>query len=330
MAPKEKKRKPATKKTDKPEEQVMSEKRHNMIAYLDPDGNFSELKKITQWIRESRINKAVTFSTPVYKLLIKDFWNSASVTEVDGTELIQGQVNQVNLNVSPDILNTVLELQDDPNAPYSVPIMCTRSCLLRMKCTGDIFSSQINKGDLSVRYKFLLHVLIQCISNRRAGYDMAGNDLVGLMVALVPNKPFSISKYIYANTKENMKRTGGHTTGNKFWIDDDGDDEGGDGDGGDAGAAGASSAGGDVEDSESDDNQPEPGYEFYLDERGVRKVRKIRLEDDDDEYVPSDTEAECLKRKQTATRRKKKARKNIGDSSVQQSVPQQEPIQKQI
>ncbi|KAF5813195.1 hypothetical protein HanRHA438_Chr03g0106481 [Helianthus annuus] len=111
--------------------------------------------------------------------------------------------------------------------------------------------------------------------------------------------------------------------------DDDGDDEGGDG--GDTGAsaagtAGASSAGGDEEDTESDDNQPEPGYEFYLDECDVKKVRNIRQEDDDADYVPSDTEAERLKRKQTITRRKKKARKYIGASSVQQSVPQQEPI----
>ncbi|KAM0046860.1 hypothetical protein Hdeb2414_s0009g00321541 [Helianthus debilis subsp. tardiflorus] len=203
MAPKEKKRKAATKKkTDKPEEQIMSEKRHNMVAYLDPDGKFTELKEITQWIRESRMNKAVTFSTPVYKSLIKEFWNSASIIEVDGTELIQGRVNEVNVNVSPDILNIVLELQDDPNAPYSVPIICTRGCLLRMTCTSDIFSSQINKGDLPMRYKFVLHVLIQCISNRRAGYDMAGNDLVGLMVALGLNKSFSISKFIYANMKE--------------------------------------------------------------------------------------------------------------------------------
>ncbi|KAJ0555603.1 hypothetical protein HanPSC8_Chr07g0272961 [Helianthus annuus] len=80
--------------------------------------------------------------------------------------------------------------------------------------------------------------------------------------------------------------------------DDDGDDEGDDG--GDAGAtaasapgastagtAGDTSAGDDEEDTESDNNQPKPGYEFYLDEHGVKKVRKIRQEDDDDEYVPT-------------------------------------------
>ncbi|KAJ0923622.1 hypothetical protein HanPSC8_Chr05g0218241 [Helianthus annuus] len=216
MAPKERKRKPATKKENKSEEEVMSEKRHNQIAYLDLEGKITELKEITRWIRESRINKAVTFSTPVYKSLVKAFWNYASVVQVDGTGVIQGQVNDLNVIVSPEILNIVLELQDDPNAPSSIPIMCTRGCLLRMKCIGDICSNQINKGDLPLRYKFLLHVFIQCLSNRRS--DMAGNDLVGLMVALVLNKPFSISKYIFANMKENMTRTGSRTSRNKFWI----------------------------------------------------------------------------------------------------------------
>ncbi|KAM0066840.1 hypothetical protein Hdeb2414_s0002g00053871 [Helianthus debilis subsp. tardiflorus] len=164
MAPKERKRKITTNKENKLEELVMSEKRHNMIGYLDPEGKISELKEITQWIRESRINKPVTFSTPVYKSLVKAFWNSVSVVQVDGIEVIQGQVNDLNVIVLPEILNIALELQDDPNALSSIPIMCTRGCLLRMKCTGDIFSNQINKGDMPMRYKFLLHILIQCLS----------------------------------------------------------------------------------------------------------------------------------------------------------------------
>ncbi|MFS7988861.1 hypothetical protein Hanom_Chr11g01039861 [Helianthus anomalus] len=218
MAPKEKKRKAPTKKENKSEEEMMSERRHNQIAFLDPEEKIAELKEITRWIKESRINNAVTFSTPVYKSLIKAFWNSASVVQVDGTEVIQGQVNDLIVVVSLEILNVVSELQDDPNAPSSILIMCTLGCLLQMKCIGDIFSSQSNQGDLLLRYKFLLHVLIQCINNRRAGYDMAGNDLVGLMVALVLNKPFSISKYIFANMKENMTSTGSRITGNKFWM----------------------------------------------------------------------------------------------------------------
>ncbi|MFS7999958.1 hypothetical protein Hanom_Chr12g01172751 [Helianthus anomalus] len=218
MALKERKHKPATKKTNKTEEEIMSEPRHNMVAYIDPEGKLDAYNEITQWLRESRINKAITFAMPVYKSLIKELLNPANVIEVDGKELIQGQVNKLNVNVSPNILNSVLELQDDANALDSIPIMCTRGCLLRMKCTNDIFARQINKAKLPLQYKFLLHVLIQCISKSRAGYDMDGNDLVGLMVALVLNKPFNISKFIFVNMKENLRRTGSRTSSNKFWM----------------------------------------------------------------------------------------------------------------
>ncbi|KAF5793403.1 hypothetical protein HanRHA438_Chr09g0429291 [Helianthus annuus] len=124
-------------------------------------------------------------------------------------------MNKLNVDVSVEVLNTVLQLRDDPDAPYSVPIMCQRGCLLRMKCVKDILGGQINKAWLPLRYKFLLHILIQCLSNRRSGYDMASNDLVGMMVALVLNKQFSISN-IFANMKENLGRTG--VSGNKFWM----------------------------------------------------------------------------------------------------------------
>ncbi|KAJ0513845.1 hypothetical protein HanHA300_Chr10g0362561 [Helianthus annuus] len=127
--------------------------------------------------------------------------------------------------------------------------------------------------------------------------------------------------------KKKMEEKFGRKDSDSSDSDSDGDDEGGDG--GDAGAIGAStagastagtagdtSAGDDEEDTESVDNPPEPGYEVYFDERGVKRVKRIRQEDDA-EYVPSDTKAERLKKKKTVVRRKKKARKYIGSSSAQ-------------
>ncbi|MFS7917223.1 hypothetical protein Hanom_Chr03g00186541 [Helianthus anomalus] len=95
MALKEGKRNKPTKKENKSEDETMSEKRHNQIAFLDPEEKIVEVKDITKWIRESRINYAVTFSTPVYKSLIKAFWDSASIVQVDGKEVIYGRVNDL-------------------------------------------------------------------------------------------------------------------------------------------------------------------------------------------------------------------------------------------
>ncbi|KAJ0813251.1 hypothetical protein HanPSC8_Chr17g0771301 [Helianthus annuus] len=131
----------------------------------------------------------------------------------------------------------------------------------------------------------------------------------------------------------------------------DSDNEGGDG--GDTGAVGASSvgttggtsaggtsaggvsagdtsAGGDDEaESDSDDDYLiKPGYEMYLDERGVKRFRKIRQEDDP-EYVPSDSEVERLRKrkaeKSAEHQKKKKARRYLS-TSTRESVPQA-PIQ---
>ncbi|KAJ0794531.1 hypothetical protein HanPI659440_Chr04g0140261 [Helianthus annuus] len=46
---------------------------------------------------------------------------------------------------------------------------------------------------------------------------MANNDFVGLMVALV-NKPFNITKYIFANMRETLRRTGSVIGSSKFWM----------------------------------------------------------------------------------------------------------------
>ncbi|KAL9996307.1 hypothetical protein Hdeb2414_s0019g00546691 [Helianthus debilis subsp. tardiflorus] len=109
--------------------------------------------------------------------------------------------------------------------------------------------------------------------------------------------------------------------------DSDDDEEGGDAGATSATAPGASSAGGDEQADSEPDNQPDPGYEFFINERGAKSVRKIRTEESekDADYVPFYTETEQLKRKQTATRRKKKSKKHVGTASVQQSVPS-EPI----
>ncbi|KAJ0806726.1 hypothetical protein HanPI659440_Chr02g0092561 [Helianthus annuus] len=109
---------------------------------------------------------------------------------------------------------------------------------------------------------------------------------------------------------------------------DGGDAEGGEGgDGGNVGASAASARGGDNANSDSDDNPPEPGYEHYIDERGIRQLRRIHTnQDHDEDYVPSDTEAELWEKKQIAIRRKKKMNKTIGTSSLEAATVQQETV----
>ncbi|MFS7943457.1 hypothetical protein Hanom_Chr06g00500491 [Helianthus anomalus] len=95
--------------------------------------------------------------------------------------------------------------------------------------------------------------------------------------------------------------------------DDDSDDGGSDGgEGGNVGVGVASAHGGDDAESGSDENPPEPGYEHYIDECGIRQLHRIRTnQDQDEDYVPSDTEAADLRKwKHAAIRIKNKMKKN--------------------
>ena len=120
MAPKA--RKPATKKEGKTEVEIMSESRHNMIAYLDPNDELTDYAGIMKWLRDSRIHYAITHKTPVFRALIKEFWDTAVAIEIDGKEAVRGTVKGVEVVVTAEVLNNVLQLNDDPNAPSIVNV----------------------------------------------------------------------------------------------------------------------------------------------------------------------------------------------------------------
>ncbi|KAJ0592772.1 hypothetical protein HanHA300_Chr03g0089051 [Helianthus annuus] len=92
---------------------------------------------------------------------------------------------------------------------------------MRLRYSDNVLANQINKKYMPLRYKFLLHILIHCLSNKRSGYDLSPIDLTGLFTALILNKPFNISRYIFDNLKENARRplpSATQRTSTKFWL----------------------------------------------------------------------------------------------------------------
>ncbi|KAJ0897171.1 hypothetical protein HanRHA438_Chr08g0342721 [Helianthus annuus] len=92
---------------------------------------------------------------------------------------------------------------------------------MRLRYSDNVLANQINKKFMPLRYKFLLHILIHCLSNKRSGYDLSPIYLTGLFTALILNKPFNISRYIFDNLKENARRplpSATQRTSTKFWL----------------------------------------------------------------------------------------------------------------
>lgn len=65
--------------------------------------------------------------------------------------------------------------------------------------------SDFRKPFLSRVWRYLAHIVIVCLSPRKGGYDAASHTTVSLMLALVYNKPYNFSGYIFGNLVENVR-----------------------------------------------------------------------------------------------------------------------------
>ncbi|KAL9999120.1 hypothetical protein Hdeb2414_s0006g00220751 [Helianthus debilis subsp. tardiflorus] len=222
MAPKVKFERAKPTKKVKSELEAMSESRHNMVAYLQPEGSISaEFEGIMEYLHRSRINYAITTPHVAYQSYIKAFWNTATVETVDNLEVIRAMVAEKPVVITENSIRQRLQLGDNSEDPTSIDLQCQRGLLLRLKYSDNVLANQINKKYLPLKYKFLLHILIHCLSNKRSGYDLSPIDLTGLFTALILNKPFNISRYIFNNLKENSQRplpSDKQRTNTKFWL----------------------------------------------------------------------------------------------------------------
>ncbi|KAF5822594.1 hypothetical protein HanXRQr2_Chr01g0028381 [Helianthus annuus] len=222
MAPKVKFERAKPTKKVKSELEAMSEPRHNMVAYLQPEGGISpEFAGIMEYLHRARINYAITTQHVAYQSHIKAFWSTAGVETVDNQEVIRAIVAEKPVVITENSIRERLQLGDKSEDPTSIDLQCQRGLLLRLKYSDNVLTNQINKKYLPLKYKFLLHILIHCLSNKRSGYDLSPIDLTGLFTALILNKPFNISRYIFNNLKENSQRplpSDKQRTNTKFWL----------------------------------------------------------------------------------------------------------------
>ncbi|KAM0067622.1 hypothetical protein Hdeb2414_s0002g00063511 [Helianthus debilis subsp. tardiflorus] len=177
MAPKaaKKERAKPTKKV-KSELEAMSESRHNMVAYLQPVGSISsEFDGIMEYLHRARINYAITTQHVAYQSHIKAFWNTAGVETVDNQEVIRAVVAEKPVVITENSIRERLRLGDKSEDPTSIELQCQRGLLLRIKYSENVFTNQTNKKFLPLRYKFLLHILIHCLSNKRSGWRREGS-----------------------------------------------------------------------------------------------------------------------------------------------------------
>ncbi|KAI3695286.1 hypothetical protein L1987_78281 [Smallanthus sonchifolius] len=94
-------------------------------------------------------------------------------------------------------IRTVLALGGRNDDPISLPNTLIMGCFQRMGYRGRQNDTQARKGGLVGQWRYFMHVIIQCLSPRKAGTDGLKTSLQAAMVALTLNRPFKFANYFY-------------------------------------------------------------------------------------------------------------------------------------
>ncbi|KAM0048514.1 hypothetical protein Hdeb2414_s0008g00275361 [Helianthus debilis subsp. tardiflorus] len=132
---------------------------------------------MAEFLRESRINKALTNQTTVYESHVRMFWNSARYDEStkmmhSAVQKKEENVKDVDIEVKFDVgdVRRVLDLGDNDNDPTIVPERLCKGLWFRMGFAGHVNGKYL-KSMFSKPYKFLVHCVVHALSHQKGAYD---------------------------------------------------------------------------------------------------------------------------------------------------------------
>ncbi|MFS7910895.1 hypothetical protein Hanom_Chr02g00111541 [Helianthus anomalus] len=149
--------------------------KHNQVALLDPSvRGIDDYLQIIQFLRRYRIFYAITTKIPIVDAYMQDFWTTAHVI---------GDLDIGNICY-------VAKIRD-------------RS-ILRFGYSGNLPFSSYHNGMLREKWRFFLHIIMQCFSPRKAGFDGMSHNLLSAMIGLTFNQPYNVARMIFQALKAQL------------------------------------------------------------------------------------------------------------------------------
>jgi hypothetical protein len=177
-------------------------KDHNKVAFLSKTKEHELYGPMVEFLTRSKIHYALTHSPNViYESMVKQFWASSTkrsdieiVATIDGTEYV----------VTEYLIRTQLRL-DDENGFYHSNTEVILAGLWEAGYQSTDTSKWL-KNQFCPKWRFLVHTLLQCISNKSGGWDQFSTQLGCGIVCLSKGLTYNYSKFIFHNMSENIEK----------------------------------------------------------------------------------------------------------------------------
>ncbi|KAF5797263.1 hypothetical protein HanRHA438_Chr08g0373001 [Helianthus annuus] len=181
-----------------------ADKGHNVPCAIDAESTTGTVaEKMAEFLRDSRIAKALSDKTVVYESHVRAFWNTARYEEADKTiHAVVRKKDENDKDIDVEVVfgvedvRRVLELQDSDNDPTIMSERLAKGLWCRLGFTSHI-NGKMFKRSFSKAYRYLMHCLVHSLSHRKGAYDEVSDYIMNIVVSLVLNRKYNISQVIF-------------------------------------------------------------------------------------------------------------------------------------
>nr|GFA62021.1 hypothetical protein [Tanacetum cinerariifolium] len=163
---------------------------HNMIAFLTKSYASEWFDQIIDFLNDSSIKYALTVNPNIYVSVIKQFWSSVSVKNVNDVTRLQALVDRKKVIITEVTIREALRL-DDAESIYCLPNEEIFTKLERIGYEKPSTKLTFYKAFFSSQWKFLIHKILQCMSAKRTAWNEFSSSMALAVICLFTGKGFS-------------------------------------------------------------------------------------------------------------------------------------------
>ncbi|GJT02905.1 reverse transcriptase domain-containing protein [Tanacetum coccineum] len=169
--------------------------KHNMIACVEKTAQNADFYQIIDFLTGCSINYSLLVDPDLIGPWLQQFWATATLKVINDVPHIRAKVAGKKILISEATIRADL-LFDDENGVDCFPKQVIWDLLRDIGYEGNLAQLTFSKPLFSPQWKYLVHVLLHCLSPKSTSWEQFGTNIASALVGLATNQKFNFSLMI--------------------------------------------------------------------------------------------------------------------------------------
>ncbi|GJU22075.1 hypothetical protein Tco_1155417 [Tanacetum coccineum] len=169
--------------------------KHNMIACVEKTAQNADFYQIIDYLTGCSINYSLLVDPDLIGPWLQQFWTTASLRVINDVPHIRAMVAGKKILISEETIRADL-LFDDAHGVDCFSKQVIWDSLRDIGYEGNLAQLTFSKPLFSPQWKYLVHVLLHCLSPKSTSWEQFGTNIASALVGLATNQKFNFSLMI--------------------------------------------------------------------------------------------------------------------------------------